>query len=65
MEDLAIFVIYMGFLGGFVGLAGLLCWITEKVPFLNRLVNRWIDSMTLADYDDDEEYWEDDEDDWE
>lgn len=62
MEDLVIFMIYMGFLGGFIGLASILCWITEKVPFLNRLMDRWIDSITYASYDD--EYW-DDEDDWE
>ena len=60
-EDLIIFMIYIGFLCGFISLVGLLCWITEKVPFLNRLVNRWIDSVTFVDYDDEDDDDEDEE----
>lgn len=41
MEDMVILLIYMAFIFGFIGLAAVMVELTERIEFLNRLVD-WI-----------------------
>ncbi len=59
LEDMLIVMIYAAPMMLLISLAGVLTWICEKVPFLNRLLDDIIDRMTLCDeyyyYEDEEE----------
>lgn len=50
-EDAVISLVYIELILWLISLAGLMEWLTEKMPFLNRLMNRFLSNMMLTEYD--------------
>lgn len=64
MEDLVIALIYMSGIFGFLGLAGFLYMLTEKIPALDHLMNRFLQYIDITGRDDwDDDYYDEDEED--
>lgn len=57
LDDLAVGMVYMGFLAFFFLLAGALCWLTENVRWANRLMCWFLDKTSLSVSEEPYELW--------
>lgn len=52
MEGFLVLLIYISYFLGFMLLAVLIDWITNKVPVFNRIMTYFVERMYYYDYDD-------------